>query len=1187
MSSPSNLYAEKIFAEHPLALWALDDRAEYATLISEAQRNMTDALQWTVSANDVSISSEDFEKPFPNSYQISLLGDVPSGASESIVCTSNELSFGLDELNEYFSNFSISSYIYVNSVYLSGFQIGYEYNKVSDNSLVSNLVTYSALGTSTWVHVSETFKIPESDAEDFRIIIKFNYVSGGSTPADYEFLVNGLSVGQWTEEFSATSLGQTTQAITDSISLTSLQNAIPADVYGLQDKGGYYLTKDNALVARNSGLPMVYGAESTTYIYPNGNNPSLIVPGFGFLNKVGEYQTFTFETWLRINPKNVVPRRIIGPIESEDGIYADQSFIVLKIGNAVASHSIGEWYRPMLLDFRYSKDEASLLINGEQVISLSLSNATITLPEKYNNDSEDQDWIGFYSYNDITSFEIDCPAIYSYQVPKVLAKRRWVFGQGVEYPENINAAYAGTSVYVDYPFSNYSNNYNYPDLGRWSQGIVENLSTNANILTMPDYTLPTAVFEDGTTYESWISTNNGLQSGEPHFVRIKPDSGIPDDETESPEGYIYFEKLNVLTQPVKAFFGIFEEYVDTPGIQTLFYIEDELTNNYFEIKISSSDIEYVINYGSVEQTLATIPRSSIGQQFVVGIDIEKFSSTFGGNVRSFFNKVNSLSLYVGGRKTFENTTNSELIKLGFLNERNLAKVKTAFLDNGVTYPTFIDGGTPALTGTTTVSGGTPTTTTWQDFYDAGGVYEELFYHIASYTLIPKMYLDEFSLDIAIDAYWEDYVPLKYFARYADDSSNNKAYSLDFIQFNMLYPKLELFTQGVYDTTNSIVKSYISFQYLATGANYPESSFTEKIPLSSTNVVDPGSSWQYKKYEVLNDTIIYPPTGVNFENLAIVVHLEIVVNGMTTYPLSIKTLQLASQSLNHTKPTAIGTRFGKEIYQYTKSGLSTNYKAKNPYIIYKNSSPYLFLTKNSGIQPIGTFSNKVSRGITIPVNTSLTTDFTIIAAQLSIRSNAESFSTEPVQIFEIQGKTKFTQFYMVATDSSGKRAKIYAIDASTGRQDANISFYLNGKFVQNPVISLKDWSVLGIACADPILFSSYVGAIRLTGPLVFNNISYYEKTDVQQIIQQVGRPWSEVLQPVTSPVDWTYWDESTWREVLNLRSVTEFDVDPSSIYRAYTGTNKVIAEDDKVLSFLTYEYLAYKDVSWQTQTIKPV
>jgi hypothetical protein len=1181
MSSPSNLYAEKIFAEHPLALWALDDKAEYASLLSEAQRNMDNPAHWTVLANDVSISTDNFQKPFANSYQISLLGDVPLGASDSVTCTSNELYLGLDELNQYFSNFSISSYVYINSVHLSSLQIGYEYNKVSDSSLVSNLVTYSTVGNSRWIHISETFKIPETDAESFRIVLKFNYVSGGATPADYEFLVNGLTVGQWSEEFSATSLGQITQAITDSISLTSLENAVPADVYGLQNKGGHYLTKDNALVARNSGLPMVYGAESTTYIYPNGTNPSLIVPGFGFLNKIGEYQTFTFETWLRINPKNVVPRRIIGPIESEDGIYVDQSFIVLKIGNAVASHSIGEWYRPMLLDFRYSKDEASLLINGEQVISLALTNATISLPDKYTEFQEDQDWIGFYSYDDISSFEIDCPAIYSYQVPKVLAKRRWVFGQGVEYPENINAAYTGTSVYVDYPFSNYANNYNYPDLGRWSQGIVENLSTNANILTMPDYALPTAVFEDGTSYESWISENNDLQSAEPYFVRVKPDS-----ET-SPEGYIYFDKLNVLTQPVKAFFGIFEEYVDTPGTQTLFYIEDELTNNYFEIKISSSDIEYVINYGSVEETLATIPRSTIGQQFVIGVDIDRFSSTFGGNVRSFFNRMNSLSLYVGGRKTFENTTNANIVKLGFLNERNLAKVRTAFLDNGVTYPTFIDGGTPALTGTTTVNGGTPTTTTWQNFYDAGGVYEELFYHIASYTLIPKMYLTEFSLDIAIDAYWEDYVPLKYFAKYVDDSSNNKVYSLDFIQFNMLYPKLELFSQGLYDTEDAIVKSYISFQYLATGANYPESFFTEKVSLSSTNVVDPGTSWQYKKYEVLNDTIIYPPSGVNFENLAIVVHLEIVVNGITTYPLSVKTLQLAAQALNHTKPTAIGTRFGKEIYQYTKSGLSTNYKAKNPYTIYKNSSPYLFLTKNSGIQPVGTFNNAVSRGITIPINTSLTPDFTIIAAQLSIRSNAESFSTEPVQIFEIQGKTKYTQFYMVATDSSGKRAKIYAIDASTGRQDANISFYLNGKFVQNPVISLKDWSVLGIACANPMLFNSYVGAIRLTGPLVFNNISYYEKTDVQQIIQQVGRPWSEVLQPVTSPVDWTYWDESTWREVLNLQSVTEFDVDPSNIYRAYTGTNKVIAEDDTVLSFQTYEYIAYKDISWQTQTIKPV
>ena len=41
MSTPSNLYAEKVFAEHPTGLWALDDNADYISLISEQQRNLS------------------------------------------------------------------------------------------------------------------------------------------------------------------------------------------------------------------------------------------------------------------------------------------------------------------------------------------------------------------------------------------------------------------------------------------------------------------------------------------------------------------------------------------------------------------------------------------------------------------------------------------------------------------------------------------------------------------------------------------------------------------------------------------------------------------------------------------------------------------------------------------------------------------------------------------------------------------------------------------------------------------------------------------------------------------------------------------------------------------------------------------------------------------------------------------
>ena len=39
MSNPSNLYAEKIFSEHPISLWALDEQLDYINLIEESQRD--------------------------------------------------------------------------------------------------------------------------------------------------------------------------------------------------------------------------------------------------------------------------------------------------------------------------------------------------------------------------------------------------------------------------------------------------------------------------------------------------------------------------------------------------------------------------------------------------------------------------------------------------------------------------------------------------------------------------------------------------------------------------------------------------------------------------------------------------------------------------------------------------------------------------------------------------------------------------------------------------------------------------------------------------------------------------------------------------------------------------------------------------------------------------------------------
>jgi len=124
MSNPSNLYAEKIFSEHPLVLWALDDQADYISLITEEQRDIES--QWDTSGGTAEASLGFAGQPFGNSTTTVLEGTVPVGATNDIICISpNILNF--QNLNSTLGTFSVGAYFYSNSVYLESVSIGYEY----------------------------------------------------------------------------------------------------------------------------------------------------------------------------------------------------------------------------------------------------------------------------------------------------------------------------------------------------------------------------------------------------------------------------------------------------------------------------------------------------------------------------------------------------------------------------------------------------------------------------------------------------------------------------------------------------------------------------------------------------------------------------------------------------------------------------------------------------------------------------------------------------------------------------------------------------------------------------------------------------------------------------------------------------------------------------------------------------
>ena len=393
----------------------------------------------------------------------------------------------------------------------------------------------------------------------------------------------------------------------------------------------------------------------------------------------------------------------------------------------------------------------------------------------------------------------------------------------------------------------------------------------------------------------------------------------------------------------------------------------------------------------------------------------------------------------------------------------------------------------------------------------------------------------------------------------------------------------------YDTDGAVVKSYVTFQYTELGANQTPFYFTKTERPSRNGILVPGSDWMTTKYEVVDNMIIYPPVGVDFNDLSIVTHIDIKVKDSDTNNVNIKKLGYASQALNESDASPIGTRFGTPIYPYTKTGIYYDFKRQNPFSIYSGSSSYLYLTKTSGVQVRGQHDPLVNRGLLIPINTSRANDFKAIAMQMAVRFDGDYFPYAPTQIFEIESKTAYIKFYMVASDPSGRRAKIYGIDAKTGLVQDGIGFYWNGKVVKEPVLTLQEWGFLGISFADSLIFSSFEGAIRLTGPLLFNSISYYQSTNLQEVQNVSERPWFRVKVLSGSDLDWEFWNAPSfnWNKVLVLSETSYYGVNPSEVYKSYTGTNKIIVSDDSPVTLKDYGYSLYTDVNWSKFTVDPV
>jgi hypothetical protein len=246
MSSPSNLYAEKVFAEHPTALWALDDKADFVSFIDEQDRQLFNNTEWAIINGAASEAEQISDEPFINSFVSRVIG---TSSQPEIVCIKSE-GFPVSQMNKDLETFSISAYIYPETSLVSGFELGYEYTDLNTLEVVSQTKSFSSNIFNRWIFLSETFQIPET-TEGLRIVLKLKYEATEEV-SSYPFLVNGLTLGQWSENFSTSSLGADLEDLSGKNVALSINQGIEARAYGLQDLSGYYLAKNNFLFAKNS-----------------------------------------------------------------------------------------------------------------------------------------------------------------------------------------------------------------------------------------------------------------------------------------------------------------------------------------------------------------------------------------------------------------------------------------------------------------------------------------------------------------------------------------------------------------------------------------------------------------------------------------------------------------------------------------------------------------------------------------------------------------------------------------------------------------------------------------------------------------------------------------------------------------------------------------------------------------------
>jgi hypothetical protein len=890
---------------------------------------------------------------------------------------------------------------------------------------------------------------------------------------------------------------------------------------------------------------MVYGSSNSVTVLPGltGIMPGLILPGYKFLDNGDKYKTKTFEAWLRIRSSATEPKRILGPLYSLDGLYVHDAFLTLKIGSVIGSHYVGEWDRPMLVQIVSSFNSVKLFVNSEPVVSLQIDTKNTEFSYHIDSNGNDDDWIGFYAYADIPEIDIDCVAIYNYAVDKEQGLLRYGYAQAIDYPDNIIAAHDGKSIVPDYSLARYPNNHNYGNgqPNSWTLGTFKNLITEGSSLTTPRYYLPTVLFDPSLKISQETYYNDltdEIASGEP-CIMLRPGAGY-----ESANGHIFLTSINSTSDKTSSVYVVAERSEVNIGKQTLIKVLEQMSGNYYEVSIKTTSgvtsVSQEFFYGGdlsiVGSNVGSSGQYNVGTKFAVGFIVDEFINGLNGaNLASFFSR-NNLQVYVGGTENFDQTFTGKIYNASFdTTENQVYSLPALDISNAPFY------------------------------YGSVANAED---HAPAFGVIANRVVDKIQLDIWAKAYWKDSIPLSVISTYAIGAT---AYDVDYLQINLDYPKPTTITDGVYDTSNSSVKVYASFQQLSSAEDVPPNELTI-VSTPENNVIVTTDSWETSVYDVVDGTIIYPPSNELKEDLKLVLYIDSDIKGVNLKPIQIKTLQIAAQTMRKdNEPHVFGAKFGTEIQYYGLDSQDTN-----AFIFSKTAEPYYYMSSKSGIKIAGNFDTENEHGYKLILNKDEDDNFEINSLQTMIRYSEKEFPATNQLLFKVNafssaGLPEKYLFYIVRnTDTSTIRGKIvakYSLNGGAESDLSNVKFFYNGAEVNNITLMLNEWANIGINFTKTVNVNENSGSIDFCGPMNLAAFAYTQTTGASESTPiSVSDRWIDVLYPNASVTTWSTYDtEKTWTEVAAVGEVTTGVVigfDSEEMYQTYSGTGRITGEDDE-------------------------